>query len=260
MLSARSIFNEIRGNDRAYQVLLSVAAKGETQGGWENERIASLTADPELARKIRRHGEDESKHGRLFTALLRKRGLEPVPVAPEADYCMLLEARGIGLSHARLARDEPMSEEDILRYLAHSRVTEQRSTEEIELQLRLFGDDPELKRALAMIADDEVNHLSFCHEELLRLAGRGHAALMERMLKEYALAEIRVYRQVSLHFIDEMAAILGWSKAKRTLLRSGAHAVYLAERLWSWRRMVRLAPPARPNALGASRRETFARA
>ena len=82
MLSAGSIFHEIRSNDLAYQFLLSVAAKGETQGGWENARIAELTGDPELARKIRRHGEDESKHGRLFTALLRKRGLVPREVPP----------------------------------------------------------------------------------------------------------------------------------------------------------------------------------
>jgi hypothetical protein len=56
MLSARHIFHEIRSNDRAYQLLLSVAAKGEAQGGWENERIARLTSDRELATKIRRHG------------------------------------------------------------------------------------------------------------------------------------------------------------------------------------------------------------
>jgi hypothetical protein len=210
MLSARHIFHEIRSNDRAYQLLLSVAAKGEAQGGWENERIARLTSDRELAAKIRRHGEDESKHGRLFTALLKKRGLEPAPVPADADYCMLLERLGIGLTHERLQQDEPMSEEEIIRYLAHSRVTEQRSTEEIALQLKLFGGVPELERALAMIADEEVNHLFYCHEELLRLCARGHRPLIQRMLKQYAYAEIAVFRQVSLRFIDEVVAILGW--------------------------------------------------
>jgi rubrerythrin len=181
MLTARSIFREIRGNDRAYRLLLSVAAKGETQGGWENARIALLTGDPELAAKIRRHGEDESKHGRLFATLLKKRGLSPVEVPADADYCMLLERQGIGLAHQRLRRDEPLADEDIIRYLAHR--AEQRSTEEINLQLAMFGDDPELKRALAMIADDEANHLSYCHEELLRLCAQGHRTLIERMLK-----------------------------------------------------------------------------
>lgn len=250
MLSERAIFSEIRANDQAYRFVLSVAAKGETQGGWENERIAELTADRDFARRIRRHGEDESKHGRLFRALLRKRGLEPVAVPADADYCMLLERRGIGLAHARLRRDEPLSDEEILRYLVHSRVTEQRSSEEIARQLVLFGDDPELKRALAMIADDEVNHLCYCHEELLRFTALGHGETIGRMLRDYAQAEIAVYRQVSLRFIDEMAAILGWSGAKQGLLQAGVQVVNACERMWGWRRMVRLAPPERPNALG----------
>ena len=105
------------------------------QGGWENERIAELSRDPALAAKILRHGEDESKHGRLFAAFLRRRGLEP-------------------------------------------------------------GD------------------------------------FIERTLKRYAMAEIRTARDVSLAF--------------------GARAIYVYERLWGWRRIVRLAPPERPNALGAA--------
>jgi hypothetical protein len=124
---------------------------------------------------------------------LKKRGLEPAPVPADADYCMLLERLGIGLTHERLQQDEPMSEEEIIRYLAHSRVTEQRSTEEIALQLKLFAGVPELERALAMIADDEVNHLSYCHEELLRLCAQGHRPLIQRMLKQYAYAEIAVF-------------------------------------------------------------------
>ena len=70
-----------------------------------------------LAAKIARHGTDEDKHGRIFTALLRKRGLEPVAAAPEADYTMRLEAAGIGLAHARLRREEELTEADIVTYL-----------------------------------------------------------------------------------------------------------------------------------------------
>ena len=39
--------------------------------------------------------------------------------------------------------------------------------------------------------------------------------------------------------------------AARALLAFGARAIYVYERAWGWRRMVRLSPPARPNALGA---------
>ena len=69
-LSARSIFRELSANDETFRLFCSVAAKGENQGGWENDRIAAKTLDAELAAKIARHGADEHKHGRLFAGLL----------------------------------------------------------------------------------------------------------------------------------------------------------------------------------------------
>lgn len=249
MLSARAIYREIRDNDETYRLFCSVAAKGEAQGGWENRRIAELTVDPVLAPKIRRHGEDEDKHGRLFDALLRKRGLTACDVPFETDYTLRLERRGIGLSHERLGRDEPLSDEEILRYLVHSRVTEQRAHEEVEEQLEIFGDDPDLGRAVRMIADDERNHLSYTHEELARFGERGYGPLIRSMAREYARVEIETYRDVSLAVMSRMAEELHWSRPKRALLSFGIRVIYLFERLWSWRRLTRIGTPERPGAL-----------
>lgn len=250
MLSTRAVFEEIRADDEAYRLFLSVAAKGEAQGGWENERLAALTADPELSAKIARHGRDEDKHARLFTTLLKKRGLDPVEIPRELDYIIQLTEAGIGVSHDRLRSEEPSTELDVIAYLAHGRVTEQRGAEEIELQSRIFADDPELGRAIAMIADDEVNHLSHCHEELLKLEARGHGDTIRRLLKRYALAEIRIYRDVSLAMMKRLAEILGWPAWKSALFGLGIRVGYGIERAWTWRRMVTLRPPERPNALG----------
>jgi hypothetical protein len=250
LLSARSIFEEIRSNDESFRLFCSIAAKGESQGGWENERIAALTPDPALAARIAVHGRDEAKHGRIFDSLLRKRDLERGPVPGDTDYCMLLEQRGIGLAHERLRADRPLADEELLAYLVHSRVTEQRAFEEIEQQRRLFGDDPELGKAVRTIASDEERHLDYCHEELLRFADRGHRALIARMLREYARVEIRTYRDVSLAVMGRMGRILGWSRLRLGILRLAIQAIYAIERAWSWRRMVTLRPPARPDALG----------
>jgi hypothetical protein len=251
VISARAIYDEIRSNPETYALFLSVAAAGEAQGGWENARIAALTRDPVLRSKIARHGEDEDKHGRLFGALLRRRGLSAVPVPGDANYTMLLERAGIGLSHERLRRDDPLTDEEILRYLVHSRVTEQRAAEEVATQKELFADDPELGKAIRIIADDEERHLAYCHEELLRFSERGHAATIRAMLREYALVEIRTYRRVSLAVMGQMAERLGWPAWKAALLRLGIHAIYLFERAWGWRRMTRLRPPQRVDALGS---------
>ncbi|MDX3309455.1 ferritin-like domain-containing protein [Streptomyces sp. NPDC054884] len=252
MLSAKGLFLEIIDNDASFALFCSIAAGGESQGGWENARIAELVPQSErdLAPRIARHGADEDKHGRIFNALMRKRGLDPVPVPPETDYTMLLERRGIGLAHDRLTAKKPLSVPDIVTYLSHSRVTEQRASEQMELLCRHFTDHPDIGRAVKMISNDEDNHLAYCHEELLRFARAGHGRVIQRTLRACALAEIRVYRDVSLAVMDHMGRILGWPKAKSAVLAAGIHAVYAWERVAGWRRMVSLEMPDRRDALG----------
>jgi len=252
LLSARSLFQEILDNDESFALFCSIAASGESQGGWENARIAALVPETEreMAPRITRHGADEDKHGRIFNALMKKRGLDPVPVPPETDYTMLLERSGIGLAHDKLKRDEPLTVQDIVTYLAHSRVTEQRASEQMQLLRKHFADHPDLGRAVKMISNDEDNHLAYCHEELLRFACAGHGRTIRRTLRDCALAEIRIYRDVSLAVMAHMGRILGWSRPRAALLALGIRAVYLFERVAGWRRMVSLRMPARRNALG----------
>ncbi|MFE2730410.1 ferritin-like domain-containing protein [Streptomyces sp. NPDC059349] len=252
MLSAKSLFQEILDDDESFRLFCSIAASGESQGGWENGRIAALVplSERDLAPKVARHGADEDKHGRIFNALMRKRGLRPVDVPPETDYTMLLEKHGIGLAHQQLKADEPLTVRDVVTYLAHSRVTEQRASEQMDLLRKYFADDPDIGRAVKMISADEDNHLAYCHEELLRFAYAGHGRDIQRILRECALEEIRVYRDVSLAVMEHMGHILRWPKPKVALLAAAIHAVYAYERLVGWRRMVSLEMPERRNALG----------
>ncbi|MGW3949887.1 ferritin-like domain-containing protein [Streptomyces sp. NPDC004752] len=252
MLSAKSLFQEILDNDESFRLFCSIAASGESQGGWENARIAALVPRSEraLAPKITRHGADEDKHGRIFNALMDRRGLRPVPVPPETDYTMLLERHGIGLAHEKLRAEKPLTVQDLVVYLAHSRVTEQRAAEQMTMLRTYFGDRPDIGRAVKMISNDEDNHLAYCHEELLRFARAGHGPAIRRTLRECALAEIRIHRDVSLAVLAHMGRILGWPRAKSALLAAGIHAVYGYERAAGWRRMVSLRMPEHRNALG----------
>ncbi|MFE1956661.1 ferritin-like domain-containing protein [Streptomyces sp. NPDC059479] len=252
MLSARSLFQEILDDDRSFRLFCSIAASGESQGGWENGRIAALVPESmrDLAPKIARHGVDEDKHGRIFHALLKKRGLEPVEVPRETDYTMLLERRGIGLTHAKLRRDERLTEADIVIYLSHSRITEQRAADQMVMLVKYFGDHPEVGKAVRMISNDEDNHLAYCHEELLGLARQGHARTIHRILRECAMAEIQVYRQVSLAVMERMGRLLDWPTPKVVLLAAAINVMYAYERILGWRRMVRLRMPERRDALG----------
>jgi hypothetical protein len=252
MPTARTIFEEIFDNDEAFRLFCSIAASDEAQGGWENGRIAALVPGSyqDLAPKIARHGADEDKHGRIFDALLRKRGLKPIAVPPDADYTMRLEAAGIGLAHSLLRGDGKLTERDIVSYLAHSRVTEQRASEQMRTLRKYARDRPDIGRAVRMISDDEDNHLAYCHEELLSLAKAGHQEFIDRTLRATAKAEIAVYRDVSTAVMAHLGRVLGWSRAKSALLAAGIQAVYVYDRLFGWRRMVSLRMPSRRNALG----------
>jgi hypothetical protein len=253
MLSPTAIYGEIFGNDEAFRLFCSIAASGEAQGGWENGRIAALVPEScrDLAPKIARHGADEDGHGRIFNALLRKRHLSTVPVPPDTDYTMRLEGLGVGLAHSRLRADRPLSEADIIAYLAHSRVTEQRASEQMRSLLRYSAGNADVRRAVTMISADEDNHLAYCHEELLRLAAAGHRRDIESILRTSARAEIAVYRDVSKAVMTHLGRTLHWPRGKRTIVAAGIDAVYLYERLGGWRRMVTLRMPERRDALGA---------
>jgi hypothetical protein len=252
MPTAKKIFEEIFDNEDAFQLFCSIAASGEAQGGWENGRIAALVpgAEQDLAPKIARHGADEDKHGRIFNALLRKRGLDPVAVPADTDYTMRLESSGIGLAHSRLRASQQLTEADIVTYLAHSRVTEQRASEQMRALRKYTVDRPEIARAVRVISLDEDNHLAYCQEELLRLSAAGHDQVIRRTLRDAALAEIAIYRDVSKAVMTHMAGILGWPQARSRLLAAGIDAFYLYERVGGWRRMVSLRMPAKRNALG----------
>ena len=163
---------------------------------------------------------------------------------------MRLERMGLGLTHSQLRRDEKLTEGDIIAYLVHSRVTEQRAAEQMRALRKYAGSRQDISRAIKMISEDEDNHLAYCHEELLRLASAGHADTIRRTLRATALAEIAIYRDVSQAVMVHLGRILCWPRPKAVVLTGGIQAIYLYERLGGWRRMVSLEAPARRNALG----------
>ncbi len=69
-------------------------------------------------------------------------------------------------------------------------------------------------------------------------------------LRAAALAEIAIYRDVSLAVMAHLGRILGWPWPKSAVLAAGIRAVWAYERLGGWRRMVARRMPARRNALG----------
>ncbi len=159
------------------------------------------------------------------------------------------------------------AETDIITYLAHSRVTEQRASEQIRALRKYAGHRPDIGRAVTMISNDEDNHLAYCHEELLRLAAAGHAVFIRRTLRAAARAEIVIHRDVIKAVMARMGLMLGRPRPKSAALAAGVHAVYLCEGSaagggWyrcglrpdraRWAARHRLSPPARSSRLAGT--------
>jgi hypothetical protein len=117
--------------------------------------------------------------------------------------------------------------------------------------VKAYGSNPELARAMRMISADEDNHLAYCHEELLRLATRGHGPYIRHALDHTARGEIRTHRDVGLAVLRAMARILGWPRWQLAVLIAGVQALYLYDLTLGRRRLVRLRMPAKRNALGS---------
>ena len=136
MLSASSVFEEIFRDDEAFALFCSIAASGEAQGGWENGRIAALV--PRVAVRTWRRRSPGMAPTRTSTGASSMRccasaawSRSPVPEDDRLHHA----ARGSGASAwptAGCVRDEELTEQDIVAYLAHSRVTEQRASEQMQ--------------------------------------------------------------------------------------------------------------------------------
>jgi DNA-binding MarR family transcriptional regulator len=226
-----------------------------------------------MAGALREHGATLAQYA-VLTALDEEPGLSNAGLArrafvtPQTMNQVLLELEQKGWvtrhphpGHARILQAE-LSETgraalrachrsaDIVTYLTHSRVTEQRASEQMRALRRYSGGREDIARAVRVISNDEDGHLAYCHEELLRLAAAGHGKTIRRTLRATAIAEIAVYRDVSRAVMAHLGRTLGWSRPKAALLGAGIQAVYAFERLGGWRRMVTLRTPARLNALG----------
>ena len=82
------------------------------------------------------------------------------------------------------------------------------------------------------------------------MATARHGEVIRATLRATALAEIAIYRDVSVAVVAHLGQILGWPRPKAAVLAAGIRGVYACERLGGWRRAAALRRPARRGALG----------
>ncbi len=227
MFSEDQFFKDILANPEAKRFMLNSLSTGETEGGKDLHRVAEHCVDPELKVKVERHFRDEIKHGVLFAKHLRAMGHEPTPLDPALDYDKQLQALDFGTSVARINDPRPFDEEDWILFFVGSKVTEETANRDMPTLRRGFESDLDLLQTMDEVMEDEVRHVTYATEELQRLAARGHAERIDRMLKRHRRLEARAYRNVSVAFIDRITRILGYPFILRWTMKTACHVQYL---------------------------------
>jgi hypothetical protein len=233
VLTRRAFFRRITARPEARELLLDSLAVGEASSALDLDRFAEHVRDPLLARKIYRHYAEERKHARLFARHLESLGFRAKPLPPELDYETALQRHHVGTPKARLDDPRPLSDEELVTFLAGSKAGEERGCAEMAgLADALEECDPATSALLREIHADEIRHVSYVTEELQRLAARGHATRVRRELRTARRAEAHAHRDVSRAFMRRLMSSIGVPWPVQVLAGLVIDAGFLVRWLW----------------------------
>lgn len=187
-LFIRTLLSTPRG--RAH--LLNQVAESEEQG---EQRIFDdalmLVDDPDLQKLVRRHRDDEIRHGEMFREVLRENGIAVGPVPAPLDLLGQLDdalggffARGLSTDH------------DVMRAYVILQVIEERACEQFGMYIEAFDalGRHETAAVFREVAQDEARHLKYCRAIALRYAD--DAQQYERELSQIRDVEARTFKSV----------------------------------------------------------------
>jgi hypothetical protein len=198
--------------------LLAQAEAADELGVFET--LLLRVDDPELAKLVRIHRDDEMRHAELLHKCIARGGIEPVPVPPELNVVDRID-RHTG----RTARAFVDGRLGVMEAYLVLQVVEERGVRQFPLfaaALRPY--DPESADTIDRITADERRHVRYAQAISRRYAP--DAATRERLLARYRAAEARA-------FAEHGAALLRFVTAR------GLFAAGPFERL-CWRALGRL--------------------
>jgi hypothetical protein len=209
LLTRSAFFRRILDTPPAREFLLNSLAVGEADSALDLDRVAEHVADPHLSRRIYRHYAEENKHARILRRHLESQGFATTPLPPELDYERYAQRYGMGTPKARLDDPRPFDESDLILFFSGSKAGEERACAEMEGLIEDLADDPGTSAVLREIHGDEIRHVSYATEELIRLAESGRRSEVLRTLRAARRAEARAHRAVSRAFMRKLMGLLG---------------------------------------------------
>jgi rubrerythrin len=182
--------------------VLSAYADAEGSGeGQVFDRALSRASDPELARMIRKHQDDELRHERMFEDRRKALGLPRMVVPAHLKTVDRLSAEAGGILDQPMDNDGAVAQAYALLYLV-----EERAYSEFGLAQAAFAEtgDPQTAAMLGEIARDEERHLRYCLAVGRRYAGS--AAAFRARVEALRPLEGRVYAAQSRGTVEHLLA------------------------------------------------------
>jgi rubrerythrin len=196
----RRYMDRMMASQRGRSFFLAQASRAEdTDEGRFFVELERRVDDPELAKLIRIHRDDEARHARLFREAQGRLGVPLESVPEHLDLVPRLD-RALGGFFERMVDDRLSVMEA---YLLLQVIEERATTQFSVLEPIARRHDPALADLLAAVTRDEERHLKYCRAIAKRYAPDD--ATLERTLVHYREVEARVFVEQSR---DNMAHTL----------------------------------------------------
>lgn len=177
---ARAFLGSLLATPRGRAHMLTQAALAESDDeGALFDHIATRVDDGELARMVKKHGDDEQRHAALFFGCADRQGVER-PEIPEDLRILNVLKRHIDVLDRPVADDHDVMEVYLVLQVIEERAVEQFSL--VEPIMRRY--DSRTADVLLGIAKDEERHLLYCKAISARYAP-------SELVRSRRLAELR---------------------------------------------------------------------
>ena len=150
----RALLRKQRG--RAF-MLYQLAEAEVADEGLVFERLVASVQDPELAKMVRKHRDDEQRHNKMLLEAARTTGIESMPIPVELSMVLRLDRQLGSLAEAFISGTV-----GVLHACALLLVLEERAVREYPLAVEVMREfDPASADVLARVLADERRHVRY---------------------------------------------------------------------------------------------------
>jgi rubrerythrin len=186
-------------NPEARAFVLQQAAEAEsTDEGIFFEHVLAHVDDPELARMIKKHRDDENRHAEMFRAQVKRQGVAPGPIPDDLRVIDNIDRHLGGFFDKPITDARGVMESYLLLQVVEERALHQFGL--LEKAMRTV--DVTAADTIAAIAKDEGRHLRYCHAIARRYAPDD--ATRVATLKKFRRVEAEAFRDHSARNLHHM--------------------------------------------------------